>query len=302
MRIFTAISLIGVAIVAPIKVFGAACCGGGTSFPSLILSDDRAQLGITGSVAKTIGDAPVAAKPVFRSSSDQEWVQSYSLDAAFLISDRWQLGGALPYVGRSRSTSSLKASDWGLGDVSGTVGYEFLPEFSYSRWQPRGFSFFQLTLPTGGNVYESQDTFAVDAKGYGFYALSAGVFLIKSWGAWDSSFRLAINSSLNRAFKASDGSTIYIRPGLNGSVAFGGGYSPGGGDFRVGININPVYTAPTNIASHKLVWNTTLDLSYLIQRSWAVSAGYSDQTLLGPAENTSLQRLFLLSLLHKWER
>lgn len=128
------------------KAWSAACCGGGANFPSLILNDDAANLGFSGSWTKTVGDAPADGKAVFRSSDDNEWVQVYSLDAAKLISDRWQLGLNVPYVRRSRANSAQSASQWGWGDISGSIGYELLPEYSYSRWKPRGFVFLLVSF------------------------------------------------------------------------------------------------------------------------------------------------------------
>ena len=284
------------------RLHAAACCGGGASFPSLILSDDKAQIGLSAAYAKVIGDSPSSGKPVFRSANDKETIQTYTLDGATLVSDRWQIGTSIPYIRRSRTTSSAENSEWGLGDVSATLGFEALPEFSYSRWKPRGFLFFQLTTPTGGYIYESTAPFAVDARGKGFYTLSLGSFLIKSWGSWDASFRFALNKSLDRSFKAADGSTINIRPGLDFNAAIGAGFSPGGGDWRIGLSINPTYTGSTNVGHYKLVWNSSLDVSRIIVRRWVLGLSYNDQTLLGPAKNTSLERSLALSLRYKWER
>jgi hypothetical protein len=302
MRLSLCGALVLILLLLPHWSFAAACCGGGANFPNLILSDDSAQLGLSANGSRVIGDAPSTGKPVFRSSADDEWVQNYTLDAAKLVSDRWQVGASIPYIRRSRSTSSQSASQWGWGDVSGMLGFEFLPEYSYSRWKPRGFLFLQTTFPTGGNIYESTNPYAVDARGKGFYTFSLGTFLIKSWNALDTSLRFALNKSLDRTFKAADGSDLTVRPGYDVNSAVSTGWSPGLGDWRLGLMLNPVYTAPTNASRYKLVWNTSLDVSRIIARSYVLGLSYNDQTLLGPAKNISLERGLMLFFRGKWER
>jgi hypothetical protein len=284
------------------KAWSAACCGGGANFPSLILNDDAAHLGFSASATKTVGDAPQNGKAVFRSSNDKEWVHTFNLDAAVLISDRWQIGGNIPYVHRSRSTSSDSASEWGWGDISTSLGFEYLPEYSYSIWKPRGFLFLQSTLPTGGNVYESDQPFGVDARGKGFYTFSLGTILLKSWRAWDSSFRFAVNKSLDRSFTAADGSEVDVKPGYDIISSLGLGWSPGMGNWRMGLMINPIYTTPSNIGRYKLVWNTSLDVSYLMASKYLLGISYNDQSLLGPAKNTSLDRGLRLFMRLRWQR
>ena len=289
-------------IVVSEVVHSAACCGGGANFPSLILSDDRAQIGLSAGSSIVIGDTNAVGRSVFRSSDDDEWINTLTLDGAVLIADRWQIGGSIPLAQRSRSTADALATDWGLADNSLTLGYEAIPEFTYSRWKPRGFLYFQLTFPTGGNIYSATKPFAVDARGRGFYTLSLGTFLIKTWGAWDTSFRIAINRSLNRNFAAADGSTIAIHPGFDLGAAIATGYSPQQSDWRFGITLNPAYTAKTNVGRSKLVWTSSLEANRLVAQQWALGLVFNDQTLIGPAKNTSLERGIAVSCRYKWPR
>lgn len=280
----------------------AACCAGGASFPSLILSDDKAQLGVSASFSKVIGDAPNSGKPVFRNSSDDEWIHTYTLDAARLLSDRWQIGTAIPVVYRTRSNNAGKASDWGVGDMSAMLGFEALPEYSYSKWKPRGFLFTQFTVPTGGNTYESKKTFEVDAHGKGFYSLSIGTFLIKTIRSFDFSFRFSYLYSLPRTFKDSNGIPLKVSPGQSYSTALSAGYSPQQSDWRFALSLNPTYTTINNSSDYKLVWTTSLDISKIIYRRWVMGLGYNDQTLIGPANNSSLERGVVSFIRYKWER
>ena len=282
--------------------FGAACCGGGSSFPSLIVGDDQSQLGFSSSYANVVGDAPATGLPIFRSATDHETISTLTIDGAMLLSDLWQGGFALPVARRARSTSSASSSAFGLGDVSLTTGYEALPEWSYSEWKPRGFVFAQLSLPTGGNIYDSSDIYATDARGRGFYTLSAGFNLMKTWDLWDATFRGALSKSLPRTFQGADGSSTHVDPSFGLNAALGVGASPGRGDWRMGLTLNPSYEGSSNVASSMLIWNTSVDVSRVFDRAWALSLSYSDQTLMGPAWNVALNRTVALSMRYKWER
>ncbi len=287
----------------PYRINAASCCGGGASFPSLILSDDKTQLGLSASFAKVIGDVPYKGKAIFRAPSDDEWIHTYTLDATTLLSDRWQMGLNLPLVKKSRSTDTASSSEWGLGDVSATSAFEFLPEYSYSKWKPRGFLFMKVTFPTGGNIYESTKTYSVDSRGTGLYTLSFGSFLIKSWGLWDASFRFALNKPFDRSFETTTGTGTTIRSGIELNTALSAGFSPGLGDWRIGLSVNPFLVLPSRYSTiDQLKWTTTLDLSRILERHWVLALSYSDQTLLGPAKNTSLERAVAVSLRYKWER
>lgn len=126
--------------------------------------------------------------------------------------------------------------------------------------------------------------------------------MLKTWGEWDSSFRLAVNKSLDRTFTAADGSEINVKPGYDLNTALGFGWTPGLGNWRLGLMLNPVYSSPTNIGKYKLVWNSSVDASYLIARRYLVGLTYNDQTLMGPAKNTTLERGLRAFLRIKWER
>lgn len=295
--VFASALLLGAA-----RARGAACCGGGGSFPTLLLGDDRAQMGLSGAYSSVIGDAPATGRAVWRAPSDSESVSTTTASGAWLISDRWQLGASLSLVSRARSTLLSAAHSTGLGDLSCTAGFEAWPEYDFSNWRPRGFAYALLVAPTGGDVYTATAPFAVDARGKGLWHGEVGVYLLKSRGPWDASLRAALGHGLTRDLRSTDGTALTIRPGLDATVAFGFGYSPGEGDWRCGLSINPVFEGTSNVASSKLAWNTGLDVSRVIERSWVISLAYTDQTLLGPAHNVSLDRSLALALRYKWER
>lgn len=294
------------------SAFAAACCAGNSAAPSILSSDDAAQLSISAARGTVIGDAPAQGIPVFRNDGSSEVTTTYLLSGAMLLSDRWQAGAAIPLVNHTLQTPAGNTTgSTSLGDLRFTTAYEFLPEWTYSNWKPRGFVFAQLTLPTGVSIYESQIQGAVDAAGKGFTSASLGTLLVKRWAAWDAYALPELHYSFSRAFTP-DFQAAEIQAGSNwgGSFALGVGLSPGAGDFRVGLRVQPIYESPRDVTSaaglsvtsEQLSWNSTLEATYMAGVRWSINAAYTDQTLLGPAINTSLSRIFALALQHRWQR
>lgn len=286
----------------------APCCGGASALPQLITGDDRAQVSASLSHGNVIGDAPPQGIPVFRAASDSERVQILRFDAAYLVEERLQVGMGLPIVRRSRNFSEKDGSSaTGLGDLGASAAYEFLPQWTYSAWKPRGFVFTQITVPTGPSIYDASQSHLVDARGRGYWSAAAGVAFVKSWGNWDALASIEGHRSFSRTVSSSDGQSISLHPGWGASALLGGGFSPGGGDLRLGLSLSPVHEGAIDVeggvtsrSEAQLVWNTSAQVGYLLSPEWSSSLAYTDQTLLGPARNVSLSRTVMLSLQHRW--
>lgn len=294
----------------------APCCSGSSSIPAIITGDDRAQLSASLSHGTVIGDAPSEGLPVFRSELDSETTQTYRLDGAILLTDRLQAGAGLPILSRSVDRPGTEASKSGLGDIDLDLAYEVLPEWSYSDWKPRGHAFIGLTVPTGRSIYESVEPGLVDATGKGFYRIQTGGILIKRFSIWDATLLGEIHRSLPRTFAPTsvNPDTVRVDAGFGGSLAFGVGASPGGGNLRLGFRVQPnwnsgksITTVGTTTESDRIqTVDTVLESSYLLSESdggtWTVYGSYDDQTLLGPARNATLTRTLALGVQHRWDR
>lgn len=285
----------------------APCCSANAAAPSLISGDDKAQVTLGSSFGKVIGDTTGDGTSIFRAENDNESSQSFRLDAATLLSDRWQIGASIPLIRRGIVRPGIDATSTRLGDVRLNAAYEVLPEWSYSSW-PKGYVFTQLILPTGRSIYDAQSGGAVDATGQGFVTSALGALFLKRFGNWDSFFLPEIHYSFGRTFTTSE--SINVGGSFGGSVALGIGVSPMSGNLRVGMRIQPTYGGSKKVASssgesltaYQLAWDTALELAYLIEENISVSAAYTDQTLLGPANGTTLSRSVSLALQYRVPR
>lgn len=100
----------------------AACCGGGFAAPALIAGDDKATL-TAGYLYSSI-TKDVYADGIWNKRTYHENFETLRLEGAHIFRDRFQAGISLPMVKRTREAESSS----GAGDLSATLGYEYLPD------------------------------------------------------------------------------------------------------------------------------------------------------------------------------
>jgi len=290
--------------------FSAPCCSRNSAVPILISGDDEAQVNFGSSIAGVVGQVFDDGVPIFGSSLTSEYVRAMRLEGALLVSDRLQLGVGVPLVHYSYTVIGETEASTRMGDIRLSLGYEFMPLWSYSRWKPQGFLFSVVTLPTGRSRYESQTLLSTDVTGNGFFSTSFGALLLKRWTLWDVFFVPEVHYGFPRIFQTT-GNSIIVQPGFGGSLGFGVGFSPGGGSFRLGVRLHPrldqarfVPTMELDVREQGWVSNcdTGFDVAYMLGSHDTLSVFYTDQTLLGEARNTVLNRMAGVNYQHRWER
>ena len=296
------------AIQAP-SASAAPCCASSAAVPALIAGDQARQLGVSVSQGAVIGDAFDVGLPEFRADDSRDFTQTATFDAATLISDRWQVGAQLNVIHRTIDQGATRTESTGLGDVRLSTAYEAWPEFSFSKWTPRGYVFAQITAPTGRSINDSQTLSTVDARGQGFWQAGIGTLLMKRWSSWDIYVLPELHASPGRSFSGIIGQTD-VSSFWGGSFALGTGYSPGAGALRFGFRLQPAFRSSRTSTSNdvisdvpnQIVWNTALEAGYLVSDDWMINAGYTDQTLLGPAYNSTLSRSISIGMQRRWSR
>lgn len=288
-------------ILTPTIVQAAACCGGGIPVPALVLGDEKANLSSTFSYSNIGTD--VTADGIWQHRQIAEQAQTFRLDSAHIIGDRFQVGASLPIIRRARADESAT----GVGDVAVNGGYEFLPEWDYSPWKPRGFAFLQLTLPTGRSIYEATDLNQIDSRGRGFWALGTGFTLTKIRGPWDGILLTDIHRSFSKEARGTVAGDLQLSPGWGGSLTIGAGRTYK--DLRLGASLAWIYEDATKVSGAVLSDGVlsryaaaALSLIYTPSREWSGSLSYSDQTLFGSPTNTPLARAIQVSYQRRWPR
>jgi len=299
MKLLCRLSLISAFFISA-SAWGAACCGGGFAAPAIIAGDDKAQITSTFSHSQVVIDN-VDSSGIWRRSDVHQRVQAIRIEGAHLLSDRWQIGASVPVVRRSHHEITYS----GLGDLSSSIAYEYLPDWDYSPLRPKGIGFIQLTFPTGRPRADSE-VGGLDSRGNGFWSIGIGSLLTKAWGSWDVFLTFEGHRSFPREFSNSIFSGK-LKPGFGGTFGGGGGYNLS--KWRFGTSLIWAYEDPVAIQG-RLNSNGILEryatgsvlVTHLMNSSWSATLSYADQTLFGSPLNTSLGRSGLFSFQKRWMR
>lgn len=283
--------------------YGASCCGGGSSIPGLITGDFRAQMGLQATYQNEIGKAYSQGKYLYYNNNKKRTRQNYSLFASSMISERAQIGGKINFSQTDYSNDAKKETASQFGDSEISFGYELIQERSFSWWQPRGFVFIALTLPTGSSNYNSSSSLYSDVNGKEQWGISTGMSFVKIIRSYDflSSFQVGYRFS----DKQKD---VSINESFYGSFLIGAGVSPYNSNFRLGVNISyfqesakDVYFGEKKIETQKEFYSElSIVGSYAIDPNLSLSINYSDQSILGPAQNTTLSRSVGVLVHKRW--
>lgn len=284
----------------------ASCCGGGSNLPSLITGDNRAQIGLTLSNASEIGRTNSTGTPTFWNENKDKSTQVASIKGAYLFDNFLQFGVETSLLSKKYvDDKGMNESDSELGDTSLVSAYEFMPETSSSFTNPRGFSFFKLTIPTGTSNFENQNPGLTDVSGKGLWTASLGMAFTKVYRGFDYQVMAEGHHSLERTFIKSDEN---VSPGPGTSAILAVGYSPSRTMWRFGAALSPHYESKKTITTNSKVittseeyyWDSSISASYMVG-DYGYTASYVDQTLIGPTKNTTLSRTISISLLRRWK-
>lgn len=286
--------------------WAAACCGGGASLPSLITGDNRAQVVLSGSNAAITHDVNPQGEIAKRRENNQEVIETLSLSAAYLVSPLWQIGLTLPVKMNTHRNSFREESSAGLGDIKARVAYEFLPEYGYSKWKPRGYIYLKQSFAHSTSTYEAQKPLRSDSLGNGFSTTALGFSFVKIISNLD----FLLMSELHLPFKnefQQENDSITVRPSLGGSFLLGAGISPWNGDIRFGGTLlysregSREISGPIDSVSEKVYfWEGGINVSYLMD-SYSLNLFYKDQSFFAKAKNTTLSKIIGLSFIKFFE-
>ena len=308
---FLSLPLVVTEVLSPLsQVQAAPCCARSPAVPMIVMGDNQAQINLGSGFVNVVAETDDHGVPQFGSPADSESNLTYRIDFSGLISDRLQVGLTLNYLNHSVTNDYLGNTEWGWGDTRVNVAYEFLPVWKYSEWKPQGYVFSSLTVPTGRPIYYSQSDAATDVMGDGFFTLSVGTLFTKRIEAWDGFIITELHYSLPREFSG-EVETIQVKPGFGGSMGIGFGWSPGEGPVRIGMRLQPrvdqakiVPEIRSRIGSSPIIslCDFGIDFAWMASQTQTLMLSYTDQTLIGYAINSNLNRIYALNYQFRWLR
>lgn len=248
-------------------------------------------------------EARVLADGTWRRQTLADETRTLRLEGSHIFADRYQAGFALPVVEKSLA-GNMGGSSSGLGDINTLVGYEYLPDWNYNPWRPKGIGFLTLTIPTGPAKFETTHTY--ENRGRGLWSLGVGTLLTKSWRIWDANGSFEVHKSLEKDVTNNqlDGR---VSPGWGGSLSLGAGYNLK--NFRLGGSIAWFYEDPVTVRgdnnyveSMERYATGTLIATYMMSDSWNGTLSYADQSFFGAPLNTSLSKVVAITFQRRWAR
>lgn len=285
--------------------FAAACCGGSSAVPSLITGDDKSQFSTSYSQSQTTDQ--VLSSGVWTKRRGHS-TQTLKMDSAILFSDLWQGGLSFQMIEKSVQDSGLQERKSSFGDINLTLGYESLPEWDYSLYSPKGYTFLTLTLPTGKSINESTTTLGTDISGRGVYSIGLGQLMMKAYGAWDYQIMGEIHQSISRTvYSPTLERDVTLKPGRGYTIMAGMGWNKK--ELRIGGSLShliedPMKTSEAGSSGESQQFVTTASLAggYRISSEMSSTLTLSSQKIFGNPQNTDLNDSITLSLQKRWPR
>ncbi|WP_417336006.1 hypothetical protein [Halobacteriovorax marinus] len=285
-----------------VNIYAAACCGGSSAIPSLITGDNNSQFSLSQSMGTVVGRTYEKNRNVFYTDNKEYKTFTTSLKGAHLITPLFQVGAGVSLVSKDNRDGTTKETKTLLGDTDLSLAYEYLPETFYSVWKPRGFVYLKHIFPTGKSNFETDTRLLTDVSGKGQHISSLGFVFTKifrsiDWQIYNEFKYLHQESISNKEISHSYGDTQ--------GLSFG--YSPNNGAIRTQLGLSRHHFQEKDIlinnvnqvSNREEYYDFEVGLNYMINDS-TYSLTYSDQTIFGPTENTTLSRTISISWLERW--
>jgi hypothetical protein len=282
------------------QISASSCCGGASAIPVLILGDEKAQMGL-GLTQSKVSDY-VDRDSLWQKASAKDQTDTVILNGSLVFQDRWQAGVSLPIV--QRSVSDQKVS--GIGDLTVNVGYEYLTDWDYNPWRPKGLGYLQISVPSGKSIYDTDSMGAVNGLGKGFWSFGLGTILSKNIGRLDGFANFEVRNSLERSQNDQNAIRKY-KPGFGTITGLGLGYNFE--NLRVGAGLSFNYDDPINVSgdinskgqSQQFV-AASVAMNLALRSEWSIAINYSDQSVFGSPSNVALSKSLSVQLQKRWLR
>jgi hypothetical protein len=291
------ILLIGLFLIFNESVFANSCCGQSPASFSVLSLEQSLSLTTSYSYIESQGRV-LNAQEFYVWRNKKREIQSLQINLASSLNSRSQIFFSSSilrghYVDSLENETSVNTGDSQLGYT-----YEVLPEYQFSYWKPIVYLSAISNLPTGKSIYDhSQLSEAADVTGYNQWGLGLGLTIRKVYFPLTLTFQAKSLKVFSKQFDAVRVSDFY-----DNSLALLCNYASS----IKSVNLNLAITTnqltqrnisesqnPTGLSQASIV---LIGLQRNLNEAWGVGINYSDQTLIGRARNTILNKTLNLSL------
>ncbi len=284
------ILLIFIAVCSSLRVQANSCCGQSpASFPVLTL-DQKLSVNTSYSVSQAAGRILSPDQFVVWDSKDRQ-IQTYQMSVASTFFSRHQFYINTAYLNSQYRDAFQDASSQNLSDTQLGYTYELLPEYSFHPLKPTLHTSILVNAPTGQSIYDNISlSEGTDVTGHNQWGLGLGLTAKKVYFP----LTLTLQARSLRIFKKQF-SSVEVGSFYDSSLALLTSYAlPWKGIvLNAGVTTNHLSSRTINTGvESQTMQNTTLlvGLQKSLNDTWNIGFNYSDQTLLGPAKNSVLNK------------
>jgi hypothetical protein len=278
-------------------LFAASCCGSGASSSLIIIGDNIQEYSLGFSYRNDLGQTDNKGWASFHGADVVDSQSAFNFQLQRQANDRYQFAIKSAIIQKNIKKQNRKEVNQGMGDVDLQATFEFLPEFTYSVWKPRGFVYMKTTIPMSQSLYDSSSSIFSDVRGSGLYSLSMGTFFIKHIS------NITFKTTLEwQHFLAKDFAQMSLKSYDKLFVPLGMSYAFDPSPFAFGLGASWSYQAPKKFSgsisatsNEEYFWDFNTFINWTISREHSLGLSYSDTTLIGKNINSSLYRSLALS-------
>ncbi|NQZ02521.1 MAG: hypothetical protein HRT45_17820 [Bdellovibrionales bacterium] len=279
------------------------CCGQGPASFSVLAMQQRLVMSTGVSAIEAQGRVLGEDNDFFLWPRKRREIRSARLNLASAFADRQQVFLNTAWMQGSYSDSEESGEASSLSDTLVGYTYEVLPEYSFNWWKPNLFVTALVNLPTGHSIYDRTElSEGADVTGHGQWGAGLGVTLRKVYFPLTLTLQLRAIQLIPERFERAE-----VESFVDSSLALMAGYATRlwGVQLNTGITQNHLserrampIPRGARLMSAGVSQNSTvlLGLQKAIDEQWSVGLNYSDQTLIGPAVNSILNRGVSLNL------
>lgn len=285
------------------KIFAASCCGGGSSSSMIITSDNRREISLGVSARTDIGQTDQNGWSTFNNDQIIDSRTNFNFQYGEQLSENFQMGIKTSIAEKHVKKSGKNEKNQGFTDLELQTTYEYLPEYTYHPYKPRGFLYAKLSIPLSNSIYDSQSTILSDVRGSGLYSTSFGNFFIKKLDL----FTLKLGLELTRSF-AKNFSKYKIYGFNRYTIPLGIAYAFNQSDFSIGFTNTFSYTDEKKFRGNNLsnshferFWDSNIFFNYSPNRQVIYGVSYSDSSVFGDSINSPLYRSVALNYTYAQE-
>lgn len=276
--------------------WASSCCGQSPASFTVLALDQTLSVNASYSLIRSEGR--IFNRDQFHVWNDKKRsVQALQLNVAGTIDSQQQYFINSSFLEGSYQDHLSQGTARHLSDTQLGYTYEIVPEYSYSYWRPLVYLSAMINVPTGKSIYdESSLSEGADVTGHNQWGAGLGLTARKVYFPLTVTFQARTLRIFAKTFDQVEVSDFY-----DSSVALITNSVTRYKDISVTLGVTGNHLSRRTISPGSesgAMQNVTViaGLQKPLSEEWFAGINYSDQTLVGPAKNSILNRTLTVNL------